>query len=194
MPGLALIGQIGNSARVREHPGGVASARELFDYLRVGATIYRSDPNMTIMEAPAASHCGIDPEAAAQRSISTFPEFLSEESTSIETAVVMDMSELVDDFLKEPEVDYVGLWEIAQASREDLGAETKVEVRKLSLEMVRQLYDKGLRPGNYWGGDFDYWPDEGLQAALDRIEREWVKANADPNLAEPICWFAPRPT
>jgi hypothetical protein len=47
---------------------------------------------------------------------------------------------------------------------------------------------------NYWGSDFDYWPDEGLQPALDRIEREWVKANADPNLAEPICWFAPRPT
>jgi hypothetical protein len=23
-------------------------------------------------------------------------------------------------------------------------------------------------------------------------EREWIKAGADPNLAEPICWFAPR--
>jgi hypothetical protein len=29
--------------------------------------------------------------------------------------------------------------------------------------------------------------------ALDRIEREWIKAGADPNLANPICWFAPRP-
>jgi hypothetical protein len=28
---------------------------------------------------------------------------------------------------------------------------------------------------------------------LDRIEQEWIKAGADPNLAEPICWFAPRP-
>jgi hypothetical protein len=28
---------------------------------------------------------------------------------------------------------------------------------------------------------------------LDRIEREWIKARADPNLAEPICYFAPRP-
>jgi hypothetical protein len=106
----------------------------------------------------------------------------------------MDIRELVDDFLKESEMIYVGLWEIAQVSREDLGAKTTVEVRKLSLEMVRRLYKNGLRPGNYWGSDFDYWPDEGLQPALDRIEREWVTANADPNLAEPICWFAPRPT
>jgi hypothetical protein len=28
---------------------------------------------------------------------------------------------------------------------------------------------------------------------LDRIEREWIAAGADPNLAEPICYFAPRP-
>jgi hypothetical protein len=27
---------------------------------------------------------------------------------------------------------------------------------------------------------------------LDRIEREWIKAGEDPNLGEPICWFAPR--
>jgi hypothetical protein len=33
-----------------------------------------------------------------------------------------------------------------------------------------------------------------LLSALDRIESEWVKANADLNLAEPICWFAPRLT
>jgi hypothetical protein len=25
---------------------------------------------------------------------------------------------------------------------------------------------------------------------LDRIEREWIKAGGDPNLAEPICYFA----
>jgi hypothetical protein len=105
----------------------------------------------------------------------------------------MDIDDLVADFLKESEVDYVGLWEIAQESREDLGARSSEEARKLSLEVVRRLYEKGLRPGNYWGGDFDYWPDEGCRAALERIEREWIRAGADPNLAEPICWFAPRP-
>ncbi len=28
--------------------------------------------------------------------------------------------------------------------------------------------------------DFDYWPDKGGQMMLDRIEREWITAGADP--------------
>jgi hypothetical protein len=68
-----------------------------------------------------------------------------------------------------------------------------LEARELSLEIVARLYERGLRLGDYWDDDFAYWPEEGLQAALDRIEREWIAADADPNLAEPICWFAPRP-
>jgi len=104
----------------------------------------------------------------------------------------MNIDALVNGYLEESEVDYVGLWQIVQATREELGAKTTAEARRLSLELVRRLYGKGLRPGNYWGGDFDYWPDKGCQAALDRIKREWIKAGADPNLAAPICWFAPR--
>lgn len=103
-----------------------------------------------------------------------------------------NLAQIVDGYLEESEVDYIGLWQIASAARRWLGAHTTDEARKLSLEIVRRLYDRGLRPGNYRGGDFDYWPDEGCQAALDRIERDWSNANADPNLAEPICWFAPR--
>jgi hypothetical protein len=39
--GGAAIGKIGDSVRVREHPRGVAAARELLDYLRVGGAVYR---------------------------------------------------------------------------------------------------------------------------------------------------------
>ncbi len=104
-----------------------------------------------------------------------------------------EMVLIVDEFMKESDIDYVGLWELAQVSREELGACTSSDARQMSLKIVRCLYNRGLRPGDYCGGDFDYWPDEGCEAALDRIEREWVAAGADPNLAEPICWFAPRP-
>lgn len=106
----------------------------------------------------------------------------------------MNMNDLIEDFLNESDVDYVGLWEIAQTAREDLGASTTDEVRKISMQIVKELYEKGLRPGDYYlGARFDYWPDEGCQAMLDRIDREWKNNRADPNLAEPICWFAPRP-
>ena len=102
----------------------------------------------------------------------------------------MDIDGLVEEFMKEAAVDYVGLWEIAQVSREDLGAKSTEEARSLSLDLVRRLYERGLRPGNYWGRDFESWPEEGLRAMLDRIEREWIASGADPNLAEPICYFA----
>jgi hypothetical protein len=101
------------------------------------------------------------------------------------------LKEIVDGYMDESEIDYVGLWQIAAAARRRLGARTTDRTRELSLAIVSRLYERGLRPGNYWGGDFDYWPDEGCDAMLDRIEREWIKAGIDPNLAEPICWFAP---
>lgn len=106
----------------------------------------------------------------------------------------MEIKELIDDFLSEATADYVGLWEIAQVVREELRASTADEVRNMSMTIVKQLYKRGLRPGDYYlGSRFDFWPDEGLEAMLDRIEREWIRNGADPNLAEPICWFAPRP-
>jgi hypothetical protein len=106
---------------------------------------------------------------------------------------MLDLDEIVDGYMQESEVDYVALPQLATAARRRLGAKTTEEARELSLEIVARLYERGLRPGDYWGGDFAYWPEEGLDAALDRIEREWIAASADPNLAEPICCFAPRP-
>ena len=103
------------------------------------------------------------------------------------------LNEVVDSYLQESQVDCVGLWEIAQSAREEMGAETPEEARNLSLMVVGRLYDAGLRPGDYFGRNVVFWPDAGRQAMLDRIEREWVNAGADPNPAEPICYFAPSP-
>jgi hypothetical protein len=104
----------------------------------------------------------------------------------------MDMNKIVDEYMNESEIDYIALWQFSQTSRDELGATTTDQARSISLELVRRLYDRGLRPGDYWGADFDYWPDEGCQAVLDRIEREWIALGHDPDPADPICWFAPR--
>jgi hypothetical protein len=115
------------------------------------------------------------------------------EYISLEGGKSMNMDELIDDYMKESDIDYIGLWQLAHSSRFYLGATTTDQTRKISLEMVQRLYERGLRPGDYWGADFDYWPDEGCQAVLDRIEQEWIALGHDPDPAEPICWFAPRP-
>lgn len=100
------------------------------------------------------------------------------------------MNDIISSFVKHADVDYVGLWQIAKAAREKLGARAPEEVRRLSLEIVRGLYEEGLRPGNYdYGTHMDFWPDKGCQAMLDRIEREWIELNADPTHLNPICSF-----
>ncbi len=98
---------------------------------------------------------------------------------------------IIEDFVKEAQEDFVGLWAIAPAVRRDLHLSSNEEVKARTLDVVRGLIDHGL-----WPGDFDYgkskiyfWNEPDATACLARIDREWDVAKGDPNLAESICWF-----
>jgi hypothetical protein len=107
---------------------------------------------------------------------------------------IRSVKEIIDGYLRESEIDFIAMPQLASAARRWLGAQTTDQARELSLEMVKQLYENGLRPGNYdLGTRLDFWPDEGCQTALDRIEREWIELGHDPTLGDPICWFGPPP-
>ena len=58
------------------------------------------------------------------------------------------LSQIVNGWSEESQVDYVGLWQIASAMRRRLGARTTDEARKLSLELfdayTRKDYDPGI--------------------------------------------------
>jgi hypothetical protein len=54
MPDGVPIGRPGNSAHVRELPGGVEAAKSMFEYLRVGGVVHRSDPDITVVRLPGA--------------------------------------------------------------------------------------------------------------------------------------------
>ena len=198
IPGGVPIGTPGRGMDVRELPGGLGAARALFDYLRVGGeVVYKPNSEGTLIKLPGragyvtfrpASESG-SPAVDINVPRVTFEKYISNEEVSVH-----DIESLVNGYIEESKSDFVGLWQISGAVRRRFGAHTTDEARHLSLQVVEQLYARGLRPGDYYlGTRFDYWPDEGCQAALDRIEREWIAAGHDPNLAEPICWFAPRP-
>jgi hypothetical protein len=102
------------------------------------------------------------------------------------------IDDLIDGYVSESEVDFISLPQLVFASWRWLGARSPDEARAKTLDLIRRLYERGLRPGDYQGADFAYWSDEGCQGVLDRIEREWIAAGEEPNLGEPICWFAPQ--
>ena len=52
MPHDRPIGRGGSGPDIRELTGGNTAARELFDYLRVGGTEHRSEPNLTVVRLP----------------------------------------------------------------------------------------------------------------------------------------------
>ena len=58
---------------------------------------------------------------------------------------------IIEDFVKEAQEDFVGLWAIAPAVRRDLHLSSNAEVKARTLDVVRGLIDHGL-----WPGDFDY--------------------------------------
>lgn len=55
MPGGVPIGTPGRGYNVRELREGTKAAGELFDYLSVGGTVYRSESNLTIIKLPGKS-------------------------------------------------------------------------------------------------------------------------------------------
>lgn len=106
---------------------------------------------------------------------------------------MIDLNGLIANYINHSKVDYVGLWQIASHVRDDLGSQDDKRVEESTLAIVRGLVANGLRPGDYLKTGFHYWNEADAEAILARIDREWTALGHDPNLAEPICWFAPAP-
>lgn len=106
------------------------------------------------------------------------------------------IADIAGGYLKEAEVDYVGLWQIASRVRWDfkLLDLSDEQVKALSLEVVRLIVGGGLLPGDYLKTGFHFWYERDIDSIIARIDREWVSAKSIPNLADPICWFATAPT
>jgi hypothetical protein len=66
------------------------------------------------------------------------------------------LSEIVDDYMRHAHADYVGLWQIANRIRENLGLADGKEVQQQTLIAVRGLIDRGLRPGDYFRTGFHF--------------------------------------
>lgn len=98
-------------------------------------------------------------------------------------------SNIVADYAREAEVDYVGLWQIVGRVKYDLGQPGAGVLRAAVREIVCGLLDKKLRPGDLLPSGFRPWPPMSADETIDRIDREWQAQGTVPTLADPICWF-----
>lgn len=87
--------------------------------------------------------------------------------------------------------DWLGLVVVANFVRRRCDVADNHEVKRLSLQAVRLLMERGFRVGQFrYYGDSKLipWPEQDPDAVVARIDKEWDPAKGDPNINE-ICWF-----
>jgi hypothetical protein len=91
--------------------------------------------------------------------------------------------------LEELTDDYLGMWEVAQLVRDELGTEDDTELREHTLSVLETMLMHGLiRPGLATSdGRFDAWELDPGRAAL-RISDEWERLGRMPTLGD-IAWL-----
>ena len=102
----------------------------------------------------------------------------------------MTPDDVLQSLAEECHTDHVGLWEIVDAVRHDLGSTNDLETRTLTLRLVRGLLSKqGMQVGHPApdGRHFVCW-DLPADQAVRRIEKEWSALGHEPNIGE-IAWF-----
>jgi hypothetical protein len=106
----------------------------------------------------------------------------------------MTPDDLLDSLTDECRADHVGLWEIVDAVRCDLGSTNPADTRELTLRLVRcLLQERGMQVGHPApdGRHFMPW---GIspELAVTRIEQEWSALGRDPGIGE-VAWFTIEP-
>ncbi len=102
----------------------------------------------------------------------------------------MTREDVLKSLVQECHEDHVGLWEIVDAGRMDLGSADPAETRVKTLELVRSLLqEQGMQVGYPApdGRHFDSW-DLSPEQVLGRSENEWSTLGREPNIGE-VAWF-----
>jgi hypothetical protein len=102
----------------------------------------------------------------------------------------MTAEDVLEHLAGECHVDHVGLWEVVDAVKFDLGSTDPSETQEMTLRLVRGLLqDRGMQVGHPApdGRHFIPW-DMAPEQALSRIEKEWAALGREPNIGE-VAWF-----
>jgi hypothetical protein len=102
----------------------------------------------------------------------------------------MTLGDILESLSEECRADHVGLWEIVNAVRFDLGSTNPVETRAMTLRLVRRLLQERSMQVGFPAPDgrhFVPW-DLSIDQAVSRIDKEWSALGREPNIGE-VAWF-----
>ncbi len=108
---------------------------------------------------------------------------------------MVDVERDITEWRAEANIDFIWLWQVASGVQYTLGTDDLRDIRHHTLKVVRGLMALGVHPGDYRLAEssFRFWPGS-EEEQLDRMEMEWIEAGVTPNVGDPICCFALRPT
>ena len=90
---------------------------------------------------------------------------------------LMDKQRLVEELLACAQDDWLALWMIAQDVEELLGVHDPNENLEVTITVVKELLNRGLRAGESPGvsaAHFVPWPDQDPETVASLIRRQWV--------------------
>lgn len=121
--------------------------------------------------------------------------------------------EIKQDLIEECQEDFVGLWEIINKMKRGYPEATSEEIRKKSMQLVRDLLEEGIRAGYFSGKRvhkteldsneiyvrdirdrdyyflFEFW-DMKIEDIIKRIEREWDELGREPDIEDIVEFIA----
>ena len=101
----------------------------------------------------------------------------------------MKLESCVDELLVRGEDDWVHAAEVAEVAQSIGGARTDADIQELSIDLVREVVERGLmKIGDVTEDGFQEWRAP-LTDAVVRVKDEWTELGRRPNLGE-IFWLA----
>ena len=100
------------------------------------------------------------------------------------------LPDIAEAFEREALEDFIGLWQLVGAVKENAEAPAEESAQNLTLDLVRKMLSRGFKAGTLSkdGRALEPWPDQTTESIVRRIKMEWEALGHDPTVGD-IVWF-----
>jgi hypothetical protein len=102
---------------------------------------------------------------------------------------------IIAEFQREAAVDFIGLWQLVRAVKNNLEQDDISGVQQLSLNLLKCMLAVGFRVGylSGTGKTLEPWSDQQPDHVVTRVRSEWNALGREPNIGD-IAWLDYKPS